>query len=124
MSETKATNNQFPKLTEKDRSNLKSVVDYSNVESLPELWAIAASQFGDVTALHYPHAKPKQEIFTYRELFNQIQQFAAGLQSLGVKPQARISLIADNSPRWFIAYQGIMSAVAIDALRSSQADVD
>jgi long-chain acyl-CoA synthetase len=124
MSKAYSTNNQFPKLTQKDQENLKSVVDYSKVNSLPEIWAIAASQFGDVTALHNPHVKPKQEIFTYRELFNQIQQFAAGLQSLGVKPQARISLIADNSPRWFIADQGIMTAGAVNAVRSSQADVD
>ncbi len=124
MSKTYSTNNQFPQLTQKDEENLKSAVDYSNVDSLPEIWAIAASQFGDITALHNPHAKPKQEIFTYRELFNQIQQFAAGLQALGVKPEGRVSLIADNSPRWFIADQGIMTAGAVNAVRSSQADVD
>ncbi len=91
MSKTYSTNNQFPQLTQKDQENLKSAVDYSNVDSLPEIWAIAASQFGDTTALHNPHAKPKQEIFTYRQLFNQIQQFAAGLQALGVKPQGDAS---------------------------------
>ncbi len=124
MSKTYSTNNQFPQLTRKDEENIKSAVDYSKVDSLPEIWAIAASHFGDTTALHNPHAKPKQEIFTYRELFNQIQQFAAGLQALGVKPQGRVSLIADNSPRWFIADQGIMTAGAVNAVRSSQSDVD
>ncbi|MEL6166678.1 MAG: AMP-binding protein, partial [Cyanobacteria bacterium J06628_3] len=124
VSTMNTTNNQFPKLTEKDRSNLKSVVDYSTVESLPEIWPIAAQRFGDTTALHNPHARPNEEIISYNELFNQIQQFAAGLQALGIKPEERISLIADNSPRWLIADQGMMTAGAVNAVRSSQADVD
>ncbi len=119
-----STNNQFPQLTEKDQQNLKSVVDYSSVESVPEIWPIAAQRFGDTIALHNPHAQPNEVKVTYSELFNQIQQFAAGLQALGIKPQERISLIADNSPRWFIADQGIMTAGAVNAVRSSQADID
>ena len=119
-----STNNQFPQLTEKDQQNLKSVVDYSSVESVPEIWPIAAQRFGETIALHNPHAQPNEVKVTYSELFNQIQQFAAGLQALGIKPQERISLIADNSPRWFIADQGIMTAGAVNAVRSSQADID
>lgn len=127
MSKTKSTNYFFSKLAEKDRQRLKGMLDYSNVESLPEIWAIAAQRFGDITALHNPHAQPQEVKITYRELFEQIQQFAAGLQALGVNPQAgisRISLIADNSPRWLIADQGMMTAGAVNAVRSSQADVD
>ena len=119
-----STNNLFPQLDEKDQQNLKSVVDYSSVESVPEIWPIAAQRFGDTIALHNPHARPNEVKVTYSELFNQIQQFAAGLQALGIKPQERISLIADNSPRWFIADQGIMTAGAVNAVRSSQADID
>jgi long-chain acyl-CoA synthetase len=39
-----------------------------------------------------------------------------------VKVGDRISLISDNSPRWFIADQGIMTAGGVDAVRSSQAE--
>jgi long-chain acyl-CoA synthetase len=124
MSKTTNTNNFFAKFTERDQQSLKTGIDYSNVESLPEIWAIAAQRFGDTTALHNPHARHEAEIITYTELFKQIQQFAAGLQALGVRPEERISLIADNSPRWFIADQGIMTAGAVNAVRSSQADID
>lgn len=124
MSKTKSTNNLFPKFAERDQESLASLMDYSNVESLPEIWAIAAERYGNITALHNPYAQPKEEIITYSQLFGKIQQFAAGLQSLGIKPQERISLIADNSPRWFIADQGIMTAGAVNAVRSSQADTD
>ena len=95
-----STNNLFPELAKKDQQNLKSVVDYSSVESLPEIWPMAAQRFGDTRALHNPHAQSNEEVLTYTELFKQIQQFAVGLQALGIKPQERISLNADNSPRW------------------------
>ncbi|MEA5597046.1 long-chain fatty acid--CoA ligase [Rivularia sp. UHCC 0363] len=124
MSNNSSTNNLLDRFTEKDRQSLKSRFDYSNVEFLPEIWGIVASRFGDTTALHNPHARPQEEIVTYTQLHQQIQQFAAGLQALGVKPQTRISLIADNSPRWLIADQGMMTAGAVNAVRSSQADVE
>ncbi|MHC5829989.1 MAG: AMP-binding protein, partial [Nostoc sp.] len=78
-------------------------------------------QFGDVIALRSPHAKP-EVVITYTQLVEQMQLFATGLQALGIKVGDRISLIADNSPRWFIADQGIMTAGGVDVVRSSQAE--
>ena len=95
--------------------------DYINLQSLPEVWQLTASKFGDTVALQDPHAKPEVAI-TYRNLSTQIEQFAAGLQALGIEPQAKISLFADNSPRWFIADQGIMTAGAVNVVRSSGAE--
>ena len=95
--------------------------DYINLKSLPEVWQIAAEKFGDTIALKDPHAKP-EVIISYRDLANKIQQFAAGLQALGIQPQNKVALFADNSPRWFIADQGIMTAGAVDVVRSAGAD--
>ncbi len=95
--------------------------DYSTIESLPEIWPIVAKQYGDMVALHDPHAQP-EVILTYAQLYERIKQFASGLQALGVQPESKVSLIADNSPRWFIADQGIITAGAVDAVRSSQAE--
>jgi long-chain acyl-CoA synthetase len=61
---------------------------------------------------------------TYIELWEQIQQFAAGLQSLGVSLRAKVGLFSENNLRWLIADQGIMVAGAVDAVRSSQASQD
>ena len=121
MSKTRPASSFLANITERESQALKHLVDYTNVESLPEVWPLAAKQFGDVVALHNPHAKP-EVIITFRQLAEQIQLFAAGLQALGVKVGDRISLIADNSPRWFITDQGIMTAGAVDAVRSSQAE--
>lgn len=121
MSNTQPASSLLSNITEREKLALKRLVDYTNVQSLPEIWPLAAKQFGDTVALHNPHAKP-EVVITYTQLAEQIQQFAAGLQALGVKSGDRLSLISDNSPRWFIADQGIMTAGAVDAVRSSQAE--
>ncbi|MEH2282333.1 MAG: AMP-binding protein [Nostoc sp.] len=121
MSKTQTASSFLSNISERERQALKRLVDYTNVESLPEIWPLAAQQFGDVVALRSPHSKP-EVVITYTQLAEQMQLFAAGLQALGVKVGDRISLIADNSPRWFIADQGIMTAGAVDAVRSAQAD--
>ncbi|MEH2232578.1 MAG: long-chain fatty acid--CoA ligase [Nostoc sp.] len=121
MSTTQTASSFLSNISERERQALKRLVDYTNVESLPEIWPLAAQRFGDVVALRNPHAKPEVAI-TYTQLAEQMQLFAAGLQALRVKVGDRISLIADNSPRWFIADQGIMTAGGVDAVRSSQAE--
>ncbi|MBD2136706.1 long-chain fatty acid--CoA ligase [Anabaena sp. FACHB-1237] len=108
-------------ISDQERQALRNLADYTHVHSLSEVWPLAAQKFANIVALHSPHTKPEIKI-TYRELAENIQLFANGLQSLGVKSGDRLSLIADNSPRWFIADQGIMTAGAVNAVRSSQAE--
>lgn len=96
-------------------------IDYTSIQSLSAVWPIVAEKFGDTVALDSPHAKPKVSL-TYRQLSQQIQQFASGLQALGIKPGSKTALFADNSPRWFIADQGIMTTGAANAVRSSKAE--
>ena len=95
--------------------------DYINLQSLPEVWRSTARKFGNTIALKDPHAKPEVAI-NYQDLSTKIEGFAAGLQALGIKPQEKVALFADNSPRWFIADQGIMTAGAVDVVRSSGAE--
>jgi long-chain acyl-CoA synthetase len=99
---------------------------YQSVRSLPDIWPILVHTAGEAIALHDPHATP-EILLTYRDLGIQIQQFAAGLQSLGIEPTTdliptRIALFADDSPRWLIADQGIMTAGAADVVRGATAD--
>lgn len=106
---------------------MTNLVDYSEIKSLSEIWEIAANKFSNVTALIDPHGKPFATL-TYSQLHYQIQQFASGIQALGI-PQnpeenipPRVALFADNSHRWMIADQGIIMAGAANAVRSSAAD--
>lgn len=107
-------------MTEIDRQKLGLTVDYA-LESLPEVWAIAAQRFQNTIALHAPHLKPPVQL-TFIELYEQMQQFASGLQALGVQRGDRLSLFSDNTPRWLITDQGMMLAGAVNAVRSSQAE--
>jgi long-chain acyl-CoA synthetase len=129
MTKTQSATSFLANISERESLALQSLVDYTNVESLPEIWTLAARKFGNIVALHNPHSKPEVKI-TYSQLSGQIQRFAAGLQTLGININnsktlpygERVSLIADNSPRWFIADQGIMTAGAVNAVRSAQAE--
>ncbi len=115
-------------MDERERQNLANSPHYANVQSLPELWTIAAQKFSKTIALIAPHAKPEVQV-TYAQLHAQMQQFAKGLQALGVTQAAgdehppRVALFSDNGPRWPVADQGIMIAGGANAVRGSQADV-
>lgn len=108
-------------LSEPERRNLERMADYSSVQSMPEIWALAQKRFDQIIALKDPHAKP-EVVITYAQMYQHIQLFASGLQTLGVQAGERIALIADNSPRWMIADQGIMTAGAVDVVRGAQAE--
>jgi long-chain acyl-CoA synthetase len=94
---------------------------YSQLNYLPEVWELTANKYPNIVALHDPHGKPEIKI-TFVQLKEKIQQFASGLQALGVQSTQKVALFADNSYRWFVADQGIMTAGAVDVVRSSGAD--
>ncbi|MEI6063222.1 MAG: AMP-binding protein, partial [Pseudanabaena sp. ELA748] len=93
----------------------------SQVTSLWQLWEQGAENHPEAIALYDPHAKPPVRL-TYGETFEQINAFGAGLRSLGINFGDKVALIADNSPRWLIADQGILAIGAANATRSSQAE--
>ena len=114
-------------LAPKERENLAASQDYLQCGSLPEVWAIAARKFANTTAVCDTHRDPEVRM-TYGELYQKMQQFAAGLQSLGIVPggevyPTRVALFSDNQPRWLVADQGIMLAGAANVVRSAQADI-
>lgn len=93
----------------------------ASATSLWQLWQQGAKNHPDAIALFDPHAKPPVRI-SYKDTFEQINAFGAGLRSLGVNFGEKVALIADNSPRWLIADQGILAIGAANATRSSQAE--
>ncbi|MDB9525756.1 AMP-binding protein [Oscillatoria sp. CS-180] len=106
-----------------DQAGIAAERDYSQVKSLPEIWPMAAAQYGSQLAMDDPHNQPSARI-SYQDLWDKIRQFAAGLQSLGMAAHAHVALFADNSHRWFVADQGVMAAGGIDAVRSAQAETE
>ena len=115
--------------SDRERFEMTGLIDYSTLQSLPQIWETTSQMFPDVLALLDPHAKPSVSL-TYAQLYAEIQQFAAGIQGLGLEfdPESpipsRVALFADNSARWMIADQGIMLAGVANAVRSSAAERD
>ncbi len=68
----------------------------------------AADEVPDVTAIIFQDLK-----ISYSELRKLANQFAAGLQTLGVKRGDRVALFLPNCPQFVIAYFGIMQAGGI-----------
>lgn len=117
-------------MSDREHSNLQKVTLYDSVQSLSEIWPKAAQHFGEITALYDPHVEPEVK-FTYKQLHQQIQKFAAGLQALGVVSTEnvtslppRVALFAENSPRWMIADQAIIAAGGADVVRSGSANIE
>ncbi|WP_338431010.1 AMP-dependent synthetase/ligase [Synechococcus elongatus] len=115
-------------ITPHEQRLLAQLQSYRDVQSLPQIWGRAASQFGAAPALIAPHADPPVTI-SYQELAIQIEAFAGGLLALGLPAATatdlppRLALFADNSPRWLIADQGTLRAGAANAVRGAQADI-
>jgi long-chain acyl-CoA synthetase len=108
-------------MSDRERQNLSQVEDHSALQSIPEIWAVMAQRHGSIVALIDPLGQSEVTL-TYLQMHRQMQQFAAGLQALGIQPGEILSLFSDNSHRWLIADQGMMMAGAANAVRSSQAE--
>ncbi|MFK8186107.1 MAG: long-chain fatty acid--CoA ligase [Phormidesmis sp.] len=108
-------------LHEQEKNNWAKSIRYDDVAGIPEVWPVVAEKYGNHLALHDPHTAPETK-YTYTELASAIQQFATGLQVLGVSPKEKIALFSENRPRWMVADQGIMTVGAIDAVRGANAD--
>ena len=108
---------------QRDRAYLDQPNPYQALAALPEIWPLAVERFGDTLTLDDPHGQPAARL-TYTELGQAIRTFAQGLQTLGVGVGTHVALFADNSHRWLIADQGIMTAGAMDAVRSGAAETE
>ncbi len=70
--------------SDRERFEMTGLIDYSALQSLPAIWETTSQMFPDVLALLDPHAKPSVSL-TYAQLYAEIQEFAAGIQALGVE---------------------------------------
>jgi long-chain acyl-CoA synthetase len=68
-------------------------------QSIPRLVEQTAGEFPEHPATEFFGAK-----LTYRQLWEQVQRFAAGLAGLGVRPQTRVAIMLPNCPQAIIAY--------------------
>ncbi|KAG5400461.1 hypothetical protein IGI04_015068 [Brassica rapa subsp. trilocularis] len=92
-------------------------------KAVPDIWRSSAEKYGDKVALVDPYHDPPLKL-TYNQLEQEILDFAEGLRAVGVKPDEKIALFADNSCRWLVSDQGIMSTGAVNVVRGSRSSVE
>lgn len=82
-------------------------IDYPKI-TLYEAFKRSAERFPDNTAINFMGGE-----YTYRELLEMIDTFAAALEGLGVKKGDRVAIHLPNSTQFPIAYYGALSIGAI-----------
>ncbi|KAG6793281.1 hypothetical protein POTOM_002480 [Populus tomentosa] len=91
--------------------------------AVPDIWRSSAEKYGDQVAVVDPHHDPPTSM-TYKQLEQEILDFSEGLTVIGVKPDEKLALFADNSYRWLVADQGMMAMGAVDVVRGSRSSVE
>ncbi|XP_057830934.2 long-chain-fatty-acid--[acyl-carrier-protein] ligase AEE15, chloroplastic isoform X2 [Cryptomeria japonica] len=99
------------------------VSDSTEWKAVPDIWRTSAEQHGDrIAVADYYHDPPSQ--MTYKQLEQAILDFAEGLRVIGICPDQKIALFADNSCHWLVADQGIMASGAINVVRGSRSSME
>ncbi|RLN43329.1 putative acyl-activating enzyme 16, chloroplastic [Panicum miliaceum] len=88
-------------------------------KAVPDIWRTAAEKFPDLVAVIDPYHEPPTK-WTYTQLEQEILDFSQGLRAIGVAPDEKLALFADNSCRWLVADQGIMATGAINVVRGTR----
>ncbi|XP_073275281.1 long-chain-fatty-acid--[acyl-carrier-protein] ligase AEE15, chloroplastic-like [Primulina huaijiensis] len=91
--------------------------------AIPDIWSTSAEKFGDRAALIDPYHDPPTNM-TYKQVEQDILNFCEGVRIIGLNPDEKIALFADNSCRWLIADQGIMATGAIDVVRGTRSSAE
>ncbi|KAL3619988.1 Long-chain-fatty-acid--[acyl-carrier-protein] ligase AEE15, chloroplastic [Castilleja foliolosa] len=92
-------------------------------KTVPDIWRSSAEKFGDRIALKDPYHDPPTNM-TYKQLEQEILNFCEGLRVIGLEPEEKLALFADNSSRWLVSDQGIMATGAINVVRGSRSSVE
>ncbi|CAN8324390.1 unnamed protein product [Cochlearia groenlandica] len=95
----------------------------SEWKAVPDIWRSSAEKYGDKVALVDPYHDPPLRL-TYKQLEQEILDFAEGLRVVGAKADEKIALFADNSCRWLVSDQGIMATGAVNVVRGSRSSVE
>ncbi|KAL0918694.1 hypothetical protein M5K25_010717 [Dendrobium thyrsiflorum] len=100
-----------------------SALSSNEWRAVPDIWKSATEKYGHRTALVDLYHDPPTEL-TYRQLEEHILDFSEGLRVVGLLPEEKIALFAENSCRWLVADQGTMATGAINVVRGTRASND
>ena len=86
------------------------------ITTLPEMFNRSVFKFGDRRCQWFQpdYSRPEETAsLSYSDVYMKVKDISAGLMSLGVKPQDRVSIMAHTCPQWLWSDFGILSTGAI-----------
>ncbi|KAI3470044.1 hypothetical protein Pfo_026707 [Paulownia fortunei] len=114
---------KFSPVLESDLLSGNGVSHSNEWKTVPDIWRNSAEKFGDCVALVDLYHDPPTNM-TYKQLEQEILNFCEGLRVIGLKPEEKLALFADNSCRWLVSDQGIMATGAINVVRGTRSSVE
>ena len=97
------------------------VVSYNGLNSLAEVLESCMDKYSAYKAIT---DKYNNVYMTYGELKEEMNNFASGLQTLGVKKGDKVGLFAESNGLWMASSLGIQKCGAIDVVRGSNAPIE
>ena len=101
--------------------DLNSQVSYDGMNSLAEVLESCMEKFSTYQAIT---DKYNNVYLTYGELREEMNLFATGLQTLGVKKGDKVGLFSESQGLWMATSLGIQKCGAIDVIRGSNAPIE
>lgn len=99
----------------------KETVCYDGLNSLAEVLEYCMEKYSSYQAIT---DKYNNVFMTYGELKEEMNNFASGLQALGVKKGDKVGLFAESNGLWMASALGIQKCGAIDVVRGSNAPIE
>lgn len=85
-------------------------------KTIPELFEFLTEDWHNETrkVLLMKKVEGKFQGITYREVKDEVENFAAGLSTMGVKPGDKIAIISENRPEWVYSDMAVLNLGAVD----------
>ena len=103
------------------KKQIKETVSYAGMNSLAEVLESCMEKYSDYKAIT---DKYNNVYMTYGELREEMNLFATGLQTLGVKKGDKIGLFAESNGMWMATSVAIQKCGAVDVIRGSNAPIE
>ena len=98
----------------------EDTVNYDGLNSLAEVLESCMDKFSSYQAIT---DKYNNVYLTYGEMKQEMNNFASGLQALGVKKGDKVGLFAESNGLWMPISLGIQKCGAVDVIRGSNAPI-
>ncbi len=87
--------------------------------TLPKLLKQISEEYPTTAAQYLKNADGTFSPRTFKELFGEVQKYAAGLKEIGIGRGDHVGLISENRPEWLITDFAVLSIGAVDVPRGN-----